>query len=93
MVRLAPDGVLACMTKDQFEHHMHRMSTEPSYQAGYRSGLAGVATPRHTEPLLEPVAWAHGWRAGVTEATEATDATERADTIDWLSRRRPHVAV
>jgi hypothetical protein len=80
-VCLARNGVLPGMTNDQFEHHAYRMSTEPSYQAGYRSGLSGEATPRHTGVLLEPVAWAHGWRAGVTEATD------NAETIaDWMSR-------
>jgi hypothetical protein len=78
-VRLARNGVLAGMTNDQFERHASRMSTEPSYQAGYRSGLAGEATPRHTGVLLEPVAWAHGWRVGVTEAAD------KAETIaDWM---------
>jgi hypothetical protein len=72
-VRLARNGVLAGMTNDQFEHHAYRMSTEPSYQAGYRSGFAGEATPRHIGVLLEPVAWAHGWRVGVTEATDKVE--------------------
>ena len=51
------------MTQDRFEHHPSRMSDEPSYEAGYNAGLAGVPTPRHFDVLLEQVLWVDGWHA------------------------------
>ena len=60
------------MTQDRFEHHPSRMSDEPSYEAGYNAGLAGVPTPRHFDVLLEQVLWADGWHAGMAEAARRT---------------------
>ena len=52
------------------------MSDEPSYEAGYSAGLAGMPTPRHFDVLLEQVLWADGWHAGMAEAARLTVTTQ-----------------
>ena len=59
------------MTNDEAPGHLYRMCADASYRAGYRSGLVGTTTPRNISAHLEPVGWAHGWRAGVNEAATA----------------------
>lgn len=63
------------MEHDQFEHHPYGTSNEPSYEAGYQAGLAGMPTPRHFDVLLEQVLWADGWHAGLAEAARRISAT------------------
>ena len=64
------------MTHDRVEHHPRWMSDEPSYEAGYSAGLAGMPTPRHFDVLLEQVLWADGWHAGMAEAARLTVTTQ-----------------
>jgi ribosome modulation factor len=67
-------GTEGMMSHDEVEHHPRTMADEPSYEAGYRAGLAGEPTPLHFDVLLEQALWADGWHAGMAEAARRTSA-------------------